>query len=159
MKSKYALILAIGLGLAGAMLNYSYLVKKSQSVAMVDFVGIDREVKPGTLLTRDDLVPVPIPKDQMGTLDEFAVRYQSLETVLNKPAPRLLEPGTLLLEHDLATPPAQLEAGRERAGIADSHRHAGADSVADQSGRSGLVPRHADAGRVSGDGRRRVHAR
>ena len=119
MKSKYALILAIVLGLAGAILNYSYLAKKSQSVAMVDFVGIAREVKPGGLLTREDLVLVPIPKDQVGKLDEFAVQYQGwggLEGVLNQPASRLLEPGTLLLDQDLATPPAQLElAQNERA--------------------------------------------
>ncbi len=114
MKSSYALVLAVGLGIAGAALNSYYLYRKSQSVETVNFVGVAPgvTVNPGETVLREHLVPVPIPQNHVGSLDDFAVRYKrALDGVVNRPAPRLLKGGSLLLEQDLLTPPQQLTLG------------------------------------------------
>jgi hypothetical protein len=112
MKSSHALILAVGLGLGGAVLNSYYLYKKSQAVEKVDFVGIASEVKPGERLLAKQLVAVPVPKKQAEILDDFAFRFEDRETVINRPVSRLLRSGSLLMEDDLKTPPQQLELGQ-----------------------------------------------
>lgn len=111
MKSGHALILAVGLGIGGAVLNSFYLYNKSRDVVTESFVGIASEVKPGERLLMKHLVAVPIPANQARILEKFAVRFGDKETALNKPVSRLLTEGSLLLEDDLRTPPPQLELG------------------------------------------------
>ena len=44
MKGIHGLIVAIGLGIAGAVFNFSYLSRKSADVERIDFIGIKPDV-------------------------------------------------------------------------------------------------------------------
>jgi hypothetical protein len=112
MKSSYALILAIGLGSIGAALNAYYLYEKSRAVETVGFVGIapDVTINPGEPLLQKHLVEVPVPEKYASSLESFAIRYEDVGSV-NRPAARILEGGSLLLEQDLETPPQKLILG------------------------------------------------
>ena len=111
MKNIQGLIIALALGIAAALLNWAYLNSAAREVEKVDFIG----VKPGVTIGRGErlaeghFVPVPIPKNNIGNLDGYAIRYSNLSTVTaNRNAARTLTGGTLLLEHDLRTPPQEL---------------------------------------------------
>jgi hypothetical protein len=112
MKGIHGLIVAIGLGLAGVLLNLAYLHNRSKDVDPIHFIGIKPEesIGPGERLLRDQLVAVPIPRNRAGNLEQFAVKYAALETVVDRHhAPRLLEGGSLLLQSDLAMPRTELK--------------------------------------------------
>jgi len=111
MKNLQGLIIALALGIAAALLNWAYLNSAAREVEKVEFIG----VKPGVTIARGErlaeehFVAVPIPKNNVGSLDGYAIRYSNLSTVTaNRNAARTLTGGTLLLEHDLRTPPQEL---------------------------------------------------
>jgi hypothetical protein len=111
MKGIQGLILALGLGIAGAMFNWAYLAQKSSEVAKVNFIGINRDVvvNAGEKLTEDHLVPVGIPADSVGNLKDFAYLYSVRQSVIAMPVRRTLAGGTLLLKDDLTTPRAEMK--------------------------------------------------
>jgi len=106
MKAIHGLILAIGLGIGAAILNFSYLTMKTKEADTVEFVGIAKDtiISRGEKLTRADLVPVPIPEVSVGNLRDFAVLYKARNDVLGDPVWRTLEGGDLLLREDIKTP-------------------------------------------------------
>jgi hypothetical protein len=116
MKNIQGLIIALVLGILAAMLNWVYLTSKAQSVETVDFIA----VKPGVTIGRgerlvqENLVKVGIPRTGIGNLDDFAVRYSELQTVLNQNVSRTLRDGALLLRDDLKTPPPELKLEKSR---------------------------------------------
>jgi hypothetical protein len=115
MKSIQGLIVAAGLGVAGAVLNYFYLAGETQKIAMVSFIGI----KPGAVigrgdrLTTENLTEVRIPKNAVGNLTSVAFLWDELPTVENAATWRTLSDSALLLRSDLKTPPPELELGKE----------------------------------------------
>ena len=74
MKGIHGLILAILLGVAGAVFNFLYLVSRSSEVKMAGFVGIadGKNVKRGQRLTDSHLVRVDIPARDAESLKNFA---------------------------------------------------------------------------------------
>ncbi len=114
MKGIQGLIIAIGLGIAGALFNFAYLYSKSRDVEKVAFIGIDPKVTVarGDRLTKEHLVPVEIPRNNVGNLEEVAVRYSALQTVIGQNVWRTLAGGSLVLRDDLKTPPPELNFGR-----------------------------------------------
>lgn len=113
MKGLQGLVIAIVLGLAAAMLNWFYLVRQSQQVEMVAFVGIhpDQHVERGERLRNEHLVAVDIPRHSVGNLRDFAVLDAARATVVGQAVSRPLEGGSLLLQADLDTPPPKLTLG------------------------------------------------
>lgn len=113
MKGMQGLILAIGLGIAGAMFNWAYLNSRSPDIATEAFVGIkpDATVERGDRLLEEHLEPVYVPRQAVGNLDQFAVLYADLKTVVGMNVWRTLPGGSLLLKDDLKTPPQNLNFG------------------------------------------------
>lgn len=115
MKNTYGLLLALALGVAGALFNFAYLMGKSREVRTVEFIGVapDAVVDRGERLTEAMLVPVGIPAAATGNLEDFAILYADRLTVVGMPVWRTLDGGSLLLRDDLKTPPQELKLGDE----------------------------------------------
>jgi hypothetical protein len=113
MKGIHGLILAIGLGIAGALFNFAYLANQSRDVEKVYFIGIqkDKMVGRGEVLTEESLDKVEIPHRWMGNLGDYAISWDARQTVLGRKVWRALEGGSLLLRADLKTPPQELVFG------------------------------------------------
>jgi Flp pilus assembly protein CpaB len=79
------------------------------------FIG----VKPGEMigrgdrLTRSKLVPVGIPRNSVGNIEDFAIRWDKVETVEGEPVWRPLAGSSLLLSNDLRTPPQELKLAKD----------------------------------------------
>ncbi len=102
MKGIYGLLIAVALGAAGAMLNWSYLYRRSLDVEKVEYVGMARDVEFGERFQEQHLEPVPIPRNAEGSLPSFAVRWSDRGRVLGMYATRRLEKGELLIERRTA---------------------------------------------------------
>jgi hypothetical protein len=110
MKGIQGLILALALGIAGALFNWAYLASRAKEVEMREFVAI----APGTSLNRGDtireeqLARLSIPAQAVGNLGDFAVLYSARQTVIGRPVWRVKLGGALLLTDDLRTPMKEL---------------------------------------------------
>ena len=115
MKGIHGLLLAIGLGIAGALFNFAYLAKRSRDVDLVGFVGIkkDKVVGQGEVLTEDKLEKVEIPRRWVGNLIQYAVPWESRSTAIGFRVWRPLEGGSLLLQSDWKSPPQELVFGQD----------------------------------------------
>jgi hypothetical protein len=111
MKGIQGLIVAIGLGVAGALLNFLYLTSKAGNLKPIGFIGIgpDVRVARGSPIRADHLVRVDVPGELARNLEKFAVKYSEVSTVVGQKALRTLEGGSLLMRDDLRTPPAELD--------------------------------------------------
>jgi len=113
MKPTHGLIMAIGLGVAGALFNFAYLAMKARDVEKVEFVAIkaDQSVAPGERLTEAVLERVGVPKKWVGNLADYAVPAEAFDTVVGAPVWRMRTGGSLLVNDDLRTPPEVLSLG------------------------------------------------
>ena len=114
MRGIHGLILAMGLGIAGAIFNFAYLANRSRDVEKIAFVGIkaDKVVGRGEPLVEENLEPVEIPRRWVGNLGNFAVKWEARATVTGRRVWRTLEGGSLLLLADLKNPPQELVFGQ-----------------------------------------------
>ena len=112
MKGIQGLILAIGLGVAGALFNWAYLYRASDEIDLVYVIGIapGAEVRRGEPLDKEThLKEIPVTKRRWESqLKDFAYKWDDLETVDRMPVYRDLHGGYLLLRDDLRTPPPQI---------------------------------------------------
>jgi hypothetical protein len=122
MKGIHGLILAVGLGIAGAMFNWAYLMNRTSDKVNVNFIGIKPNVtlNNGDAIKAEHIEPVGLPKDAVGNLKDFAVYYDSnttpdLQTVVGQKVWRVIQGPRFLMKDDLKTPPPELrlEAGEE----------------------------------------------
>jgi hypothetical protein len=106
MKGVYGLLVAIGLGVAGALLNWAYLHNRSLDTAREAFVGVasGARIRAGDVIRKEDLAKVEIPKDRVGNLATFAVSWSAVDSVAGINAVRDFEPAELILQRDLRTP-------------------------------------------------------
>ena len=113
MKGIQGLIVAIGLGIAGALFNFAYLANRSRDIEKVAFIGIkeDKTIGRGELLTEEALEPVEIPRRWIGRLEDYAFLWSTRATVVGRRPWRALEGGSLLMRADLKTPPQELVFG------------------------------------------------
>jgi hypothetical protein len=111
MKGIHGLIVAAGLGIAGAVFNLFYLSSKAREIEKVSFIGVkpDAVIARGERLSTDNLVEVGIPRSAVGNLKDFAFPWSDLNTVDRVPVWRTLTGGALLLRDDVRTPPPELE--------------------------------------------------
>ena len=110
MKSVPGLILAIGLGLIGAVFNWMYLHGGPNREAVAKFVAVKdgRTLNRGDILRDSDLTLVEIPEVYVGNLRTFAVLDKAQPTVVGVRVGRTLTGPCLLLQDDLTTPKEKL---------------------------------------------------
>jgi len=111
MKGPQALLIAVGLGIAGALFNWAYLASRSSQDVMISFVGIKagKTINRGETLREDQLVELALPERWVGNMRDFVVLYSAKETVIGRPVSRTLSGECLLLTDDLKTPPEGLK--------------------------------------------------
>jgi hypothetical protein len=111
MKSIQGIVVAIALGITGAVFNWMYLHSGPSREATVTFVGIKQGqiISRGDVLRDDYLVPLTLPETWVGNLRNFAVEYRDKSTVIGQPISRALVGECLLLTDDLKTPPEELK--------------------------------------------------
>ena len=113
MKGIQGLIIAVGLGVLAALLNWGYLASRASQEDTVAFLGIEKgkTVNRGEVLRDEDLVAVRIPVHAVGNLKDLAVSYNDKQTVVGQPVWRTMTGVCLLLNEDLKTPPQELKLG------------------------------------------------
>jgi hypothetical protein len=111
MKNIYGLLLALGLGVAGGLFNWAYLRSEASNMVMTSFIGLAKDVERGRRLDESDLVEVPIPKDNVGNLKEFGIRWSARQSVIGESMSRYRAVGSLLLQEDTKTPPPEIKLG------------------------------------------------
>jgi hypothetical protein len=111
MKNIYGLLLALGLALAGGLFNWAYLRSEAQNMVMTSFIGLAADVERGRRLEESSLVSIPIPKDSVGNLDEFGIRWSARQSVIGQSISRYRKAGSLLVREDLETPPPEIKLG------------------------------------------------
>ena len=111
MKGATGLIVAVFLGLAGALLNWFYLDSKTRDIKNMMFVGVKEgnPIEPGQLIEKSRLEPVPVP-ERFGTkLKQHVFLWDDVGTLVDQRAPRRLDGGQLFLRSYYVTPPNELE--------------------------------------------------
>ena len=101
------LLLPLGIGIAAAALNYWLM---SRVTSPRDFVVVTQRIEAGQLFERPKLGTVRV----SGDLDQFsksALSPANLSVILNRPAPRTMEPGDVVLWRDASPPPQELAPG------------------------------------------------
>jgi hypothetical protein len=111
MKGMHGLILAVGLGVVGAICNWAYLASRASQEEMVGFIGIrgGRTVNRGQPLRDEDLTTLEIPRRWVGNIKDFAVPIGDKGSVLGQPVCRTLIGECLLLRDHLKTPADKLD--------------------------------------------------
>jgi hypothetical protein len=124
MKGIQGLILAIGLGIAGAMFNWAYLMNRTSEKVNVYFIGVKPNVtlNSGDPIKAEHIEPVGLPKDAVGNLKDFAVFYDpqystEMQSVVNQKVSRVIMGGRLLMKEDLKTPPSELRLEPDETGM------------------------------------------
>lgn len=109
MKGAIGLIVAAGLGIAGAICNWFYLEQLARHQEQVVFIAIrdDVELEIGDIIKSEHLMEVPIPRAAVGNLEQVAPLWQSRDAVAGHPAIRNFNGGELLLDSDLQRPAYQ----------------------------------------------------
>ncbi len=109
MKGAPGLLIAIGLGIAGAFCNWLYLANKGQELEMVEFIAIADDVKinPGDKFNESQFMKLKIPKNAVlaGNLEKVAVLWRDMSTIVGEPATKSYSPGEILLQKQIRTPP------------------------------------------------------
>jgi hypothetical protein len=116
MKGSNALAIAAALGLAGAALNWYYLVTKAEQLDKLDFLSVapGAIIQPGDRFTEDKFAPMAIPKDNVS--EQFkseGILWSDRQTVIGMTAVKLHREREILLRQDLKTPPPTLALNRE----------------------------------------------
>lgn len=106
MKGAPGFLLAVGLGIIGAFVNWLYLAQKARQFDHVDFVGVAEQVSinKGDRFREDQFMRIPIPQHAVGGLKDAALTWSALGTILGTPATKSYKPGDIILRQDLLTP-------------------------------------------------------
>jgi len=106
MRGLTGLLIAAGLGLAGALCNWMYLDSLASSEARLSFIGVKPDVRlnVGDIFKADHLEPVDIPRSRIGNLQDAAPLWSAREAVVGLRANKPYSGGELILRQDLATP-------------------------------------------------------
>src|SRR5215471_714896 len=107
MKGVPGLLIAVGLGIVGAFCNWMYLADKGRNLEMVEFIGINDNVKinAGDKFNAEQFTPIPIPKNAVGDLYKTAYLWKDMGTVIGVAATKSYSRSEILLRQDLRTAP------------------------------------------------------
>ena len=106
MRGLTGLLIAAGLGLAGALCNWMYLDSLATSEARLAFIGVKPDVRlnVGDIFKADHFEQVEIPRSRVGNLQDTAPLWSAREAVIGLRANKPYAGGELILRQDLATP-------------------------------------------------------
>jgi Flp pilus assembly protein CpaB len=106
MRGLTGLLIAAGLGLAGALCNWMYLDSLATSEARLAFIGVKPDVRlnVGDIFKADHFEQVEIPRSRVGNLQHTAPLWSAREAVVGLRANKPYAGGELILRQDLATP-------------------------------------------------------
>jgi hypothetical protein len=106
MRGLTGLLIAAGLGLAGALCNWMYLDSLAAGEARPAFIGVKPDVRlnVGDMFKADHFEPVEIPRSRVGNLQDAAPLWSAREAVIGLRANKPYAGGELILRQDLATP-------------------------------------------------------
>jgi Flp pilus assembly protein CpaB len=109
MKGTVGLIVAAGLGIAGAICNWFYLERLARHQEQVVFIAIkeDVELDVGDLIESEHLMEVRIPRSSVGNLDKVAPQWSTRTAVAGNRANRRFNGGEIILDSDLQGPAFQ----------------------------------------------------
>ncbi len=109
MRGLTGLLIAAGLGLAGALCNWMYLDSLAAGEARLAFIGVKPDVRlnVGDLFKADQLEPVEIPRSRIGNLQDAAPLWSAREAVIGLRANKPYAGGEIILRQDLTTPAQQ----------------------------------------------------
>ena len=104
MKGFTGLLIAAILGLAGAVCNWLYLQKASNTLDKVSFISIkpDVQLNVGDAILDEHLQKIDLPKSAAGNLDTVAPLWSARAAVIGQRANRIFLGGEIILEMDLA---------------------------------------------------------
>lgn len=107
MKGLQGLLIAIALGIVGAVCNWFYITRQAANYEKMAFVVIrpGAQINPGDRFKESHFEPVEVPVNNLGNLETIAVRWRDLNTVIGEFATRSYSGNELLLREDLKTPP------------------------------------------------------
>lgn len=107
MKGMTGIVVAVALGVVAAMCNWLYLTRQAQDYERVSFVLISpaTQINPGDRFKESHFERVDLPETYLGNLDQIAVRWRDLDTVVGEVATKSYTGNELLLREDLKTPP------------------------------------------------------
>ncbi len=106
MRGMMGLLIAAGLGLAGAVCNWLYLDSLAKAEARETFIGVkpDMSIDIGELFTANHFEPVEVPRKHLGNLEDVAPLWSARDAVIGLRANRPYGGGELILRQDLTTP-------------------------------------------------------
>ena len=106
MRGLTGLLIAAGLGLAGALCNWMYLESLATSDKPVAFIGVKPDVRlnVGDIFKTDHFEPVDIPRKRLGNLQDTAPLWSARDAVIGLRANKPYSGGEIILRQDLATP-------------------------------------------------------
>jgi hypothetical protein len=108
MKGIQGIIVAVGLGLLGAALNWFYLSEQTRGLSSVKFIAVKNGIRLGEVISENHLMSVAVPRIQAENLKEVAYLYDDINIVAKTKATREYKGGELLLRSDYRTPRAEL---------------------------------------------------
>jgi len=111
MKNWIGLLIALSLGVVACLLNWQYLDRKSKEIEVVSFLSIadDVRLKQGDTFLESHFVQLDIPRKNVGSLQESAVLFSDLQTVVSLKALHDYRGGEVVLRQELKTPPSELK--------------------------------------------------
>lgn len=109
MKGFTGLLIAVILGLAGAVCNWLYLQRASNNLGRVSFISIrpDVQLNVGDPIREEDLQKIDLPGNAAGNLSSVAPEWSAKAAVVGQRANRIFNGGEIILEMDLAAPAQQ----------------------------------------------------
>lgn len=109
MRGTIGIIVAVGLGVLGAVMNFIYLSQQAMKMEKVAFVAIDTsaQINLGDVFKESHFTKVDIPANNLGNLQSVAVEWKDLPTVIGMKATRAYRGGEILLQQDLKSPPVR----------------------------------------------------
>src|SRR5687767_6119077 len=109
MRGLTGLLIAAGLGLAGALCNWMYLDSLASAESKLAFIGVKPDVRlnVGDLFKADHFEPIEIPRSRLGNLQNSAPLWSAREAVIGLRANKPYAGGEIILRQDLETPAQQ----------------------------------------------------
>ncbi|MBD3674313.1 MAG: hypothetical protein HUJ26_12380 [Planctomycetaceae bacterium] len=106
MRGLPGLIIAVALGIIGAICNWAYLARQASRMEKVSFVALrgDAQLNLGDRFRDEHLTKVDLPRDHLGNLNEVGIFWKDKASVTGMAATKAYRGNEILLWQDLRTP-------------------------------------------------------
>ncbi|MDC0307777.1 MAG: hypothetical protein P8M30_01800 [Planctomycetaceae bacterium] len=106
MRGLPGLLIAVGLGIVGAICNWYYLSRQASQMEKVAFVILngDAQLNLGDRFRDDHLTKVELPSNNLGNLQEVGILWREKASIIGLAATKAYRGNEILLWQDLQTP-------------------------------------------------------